>query len=158
MAKNVSHSEHGKNENIHFRFSVGSKIRCSYIKKGYTSIAGEFTAVGGHLWGKVAEVNLSFHEPMSADNLKKKSHFIKQRSGTGKSKWLQSLFRFYPGNSAQPTIVLSLYKLTENRTEIILTEISHTYIVLLCKMYHCLEPSQHIDCSTSESWETPSVS
>ena len=52
----------------------------------------------------------------------------------------------------QPTIALSLYKLTENRTEIILTEISkYTYIALLCKIYQCLERAQQIDCSTFES-------
>ena len=91
-----------------------------------------------------ANVGRQFKEEMS---------FYQTEKCGSKNKWLQSLFRFYPGNSAQPTIVLSLYKLTENRTEIILTKISYTYIVLLCKMDHRLERTQQIDWRTSESYQ-----
>ena len=63
------------------------------------------------------------------------------------------LVRFYLGNSVQPTIALSLYNLTENRTEIILTEISYTDNVLLCKVDQRLEIAKQIDRSTSESYE-----
>lgn len=50
MAKNVSDSEHGKNENTStFGLASAPKLDVLMFKKGYTSIAGEFTAVGGHL-------------------------------------------------------------------------------------------------------------
>ena len=147
-----------KNKNIHFRFSVGSKIRCSYIKKRVHVNSRRVHCCRRTSLRERRRSESQFPRANVDRQFKEEMSFYQTEKWERKNKWLQSLFRFYPGNSAHPTIVLSLHKLTENRTEIILTEISYTYIVLLCKMYHCLESAQQIDCSTSESWETPSVS